>query len=306
MSSSRKALDGFAVTTMVVLCSIWGFQQVVIKVAAGDIPPVMQLGLRSIVSGALVALVMIRRGVSFSVGDGTLGPGLLAGGLFGVEFLLIAEGLRFTTASHMVVFLYTAPAFTALGLHWLLPAERLRPRQWLGIAAAFGGIALAFSAGPQAGPRALLGDLLGVLAGVAWAATTVIIRTTALSETPPTKTLLYQLIGGAAVMLPYGVLTGQAAQVSFTAVTWGALAFHAVVVSFATYLAWFWLLRHYLAARLAVFSFLTPLFGVGFGVWLLGDPLSARFTLGAVLVLAGIALASGALPRLRPLPTPAR
>ena len=69
-----------------------------------------------------------------------------------------------------------------------------------------------------------------------------------------------------------------------------SLAYQSVVVAFASYLAWFWLLTRYLAGGLAVFSFLTPLFGVLFGTPILGDPLSGRFALAAILVGAGIAL----------------
>jgi drug/metabolite transporter (DMT)-like permease len=69
--------------------------------------------------------------------------------------------------------------------------------------------------------------------------------------------------------------------------------FQAVIVSFATYLAWFWLLRKYLASRLGVFSFMTPLFGIVFGVWLLDEPLDASFLTGAGFVTAGIILVSG-------------
>lgn len=52
------------------------------------------------------------------------------------------------------------------------------------------------------------------------------------------------------------------------------------------------MLRHYLASRLSVFSFLTPLFGVGFGVCLLHDPMSWQFASGAVLVMLGIVVVS--------------
>ena len=68
---------------------------------------------------------MIWRARRIAVEEGTWRPGLLAGVLFAVEFLLVGEGLRYTTASHLVVFLYTAPIFVALGLHWVRPAERL-------------------------------------------------------------------------------------------------------------------------------------------------------------------------------------
>jgi drug/metabolite transporter (DMT)-like permease len=64
-------------------------------------------------------------------------------------------------------------------------------------------------------------------------------------------------------------------------------------VSFASFLVWFWLLRKYLASRLGVFSFLTPLFGIVFGAWLLNEPIEASFLLGAMPVLLGIISVSG-------------
>jgi drug/metabolite transporter (DMT)-like permease len=78
-----------------------------------------------------------------------------------------------------------------------------------------------------------------------------------------------------------------------------------VVISFASYLAWFWLLRRYLASRISVFSFMTPLFGVSFGVLLLGEPLTPVFAGGALLVLAGISVVSLAGPRAPSCPAPA-
>ena len=62
------------------------------------------------------------------------------------------------------------------------------------------------------------------------------------------------------------------------------------MVAFASYLTWFWLLRHYLAARMSVFTFLTPIFGVLAGVVLLGEPLTGTFVVAALLVGAGLVL----------------
>ena len=296
-STARRPLDGFVVTTMVLLCAIWGAQQVAIKLAADDLAPILQVGLRSGLSAALVALFMCWRGEGFSLRDGTLRPGLLAGALFAAEFLFLAEALRFTSAAHVAVLVYTSPIFTAIGLHLRLPSERLGRLQWLGIAVAFAGIAVAFAGGWLHGGvtlRTLAGDALAVLAGAAWGATTVVIRCSALSDAAPAKTLLYQLAVACVLLLGAAAATGQAAQVTMSPVAWTSLVFQGVVVSFASYLAWFWLLRRYVASQVSVFSFLTPLFGVTFGVLVLGEPVDLLFGAGAVLVLAGISLVSGA------------
>jgi drug/metabolite transporter (DMT)-like permease len=295
MNAVRKNMDGFGVGLMLILCMIWGLQQVAIKAAAHDIAPIMQVALRSGMSACLVGIVMLARKERFSLSDGTLRPGLIAGALFAAEFLFVAKGLDHTSASHMAIFLYTAPIFTALGLHLRLPAERLTPRQWLGIGIAFCGIVTAFAGGVlQAGVSSgmLMGDLLGILAGGAWGATTVVIRCSKLSEAAAGKTLVYQLAVAFVALLACAAAMGQLGAVHMTGIAWTSLLFQAIVVSFASYLTWFWLLRCYLASRLAAFSFMTPLFGVSFGVILLHEPVDYFFAGGAVLVLAGITLVS--------------
>ena len=302
MPPTRRPVDAFAAATMVLLCAIWGAQQVAIKLAAPDLAPIYQVSLRSGLSALLVVLLGRWRGDPVVLRRETLRPGALAGLLFAGEFLFVAEGLRRTQASHMAIFLYTAPVFTALGLHLAVPTERLRPRQWAGIGLAFGGIALAFLGGAPAGGGAaatLSGDLLGLLAGLCWGATTVVVRTSALSEAPPSETLLYQLLGAFLALLPVALLSDQAGRFALTPAALASLLFQGVVVSFASYLAWFALLRRYLATGLSVFSFMTPIFGVTFGVLVLGEPLGGAFVAGAALVLAGILLVSGAGPRRR-------
>jgi drug/metabolite transporter (DMT)-like permease len=293
----RKALDGQAIGLMVLLCLVWGLQQVALKATASEIAPIFQIGLRSGVAAVLVALVMAARGERMRVADGTWRAGLLVGSLFGVEFLLVGEGLRHTSASHMVVFLYTAPIFAALGLHWKLPSERMSAVQWFGVALAFSGLALAFfgrsTAVASGAPSSMLwGDFLGLLAGASWGATTVAIRCSKLATAPATQTLLYQLLAAFVLLTGAAFVTGQA-KFNPTPIVWASLLFHSVVVSFASFLLWFWLLRKYLASRLGVFSFMTPLFGILLGAWLLHEPIESRFLVGAVPVLLGIVLVSG-------------
>jgi drug/metabolite transporter (DMT)-like permease len=119
-----------------------------------------------------------------------------------------------------------------------------------------------------------------------------VVRRSALSEAPPARTLQYQLLVGFALLLAAAAVSGQIARVELTPLAWTSLLFQGVVVSFASYLTWFWLLRRYLASRISVFSFMTPLFGVTFGVVLLGEPLTPAFAGGALLVLAGITVVS--------------
>ena len=294
--SIRKEIDGRAMGLMLVLSMVWGLQQVGLKATASDIAPLMLIALRSGLAALLVLLLMVVRRENLSLRDGTLRPGLIVGFLFALEYLLVGEGLRHTSAAHIVVFLYTAPIFAALGLNKKLRSEKLQPVQWVGITLAFSGIAVAFFGQKQTvasdANSVLLGDILGLLAGAAWGATTVVVRTSVLANAPATKTLLYQLVGAFVLLLIAAIGLGQTG-FKHTPMVWSNLAFQVVVVSFASFLVWFWLLRQYVASQLGVFSFMTPLFGVAFGVWLLNEPMEPGFVGGAALVLLGILLVSG-------------
>src|SRR5215475_11824753 len=268
---------------MTLLCMLWGFQQVTIKVAAPDVSLVMQAGIRSIIATALLLVWARARGIALFDRDGTGASGIAAGLLFAFEFVFIYGGLAHTTASRMIVFVYTVPCLTALMLPWFVRGERLGARQWIGVLAAFGGIVAAYA-------ETLAGDLVGVIAAFLWAATIVLIRATRLGHAPATKTLFYQLAVSALVLPAVSVALGEPGFARFTPLAAAILAYQGAIVAFASYLGWFWLLRTYLAARLSVLSFLTPLFGVLFGALFLGERVTPVFLAAAVAVAGGIAL----------------
>jgi drug/metabolite transporter (DMT)-like permease len=191
--SAGRSLSAGAIALMLLLCVSWGFNQIAVKLALPDVPPLLQATIRS--AGALPVLLSIAwlRGIRIFEPDDTLIPGLFAGLLFGVEFVLIYRGLLLTSALRAVVFLYTAPFFVALGSYRFL-GERLRASQWGGLALSFAGVALAIGA-PQADvdAKVMLGDLMVVGGGVLWAATTLLVKATALVKAAPEKALGYQV-----------------------------------------------------------------------------------------------------------------
>lgn len=301
MNNTRLPLDAQALSLMLLLCVLWGGQQAVIKLVADDISPTLQISLRSGIGMILIAMFMWFRRISFALHKGPWRAGLLAGVLFAGEFLFIGEGLRYTTASHMAVFLFTSPMFTALGLHFLVPEERLSRVQWLGITMCFAGIAIAFLGGltqPTFNADILYGDFLGLIAGLLWGSVTVVLRYTGLNRIPAAQTALYQLAVAFLVLLVASALTGQLA-VNWTPAVILSVSAQGIVISFITLLLWFWLLTRYFASRLVSFTFLSPIFGVAFGVWLLNDSLDPTFVAGSILVIVGIVVVNRRLPRIK-------
>ncbi len=288
----QSHLDPRAVALLLLCCLLWGINQVAAKAALTEIGPLWQAGLRSAIAAALVWAWSAWRGIRLFERDGSLGGGLLAGLLFAAEFACIFLGLQYTSASRMVVFIYLSPFVVALGMPWIAQGETLNGRQWAGLVLAFAAVAFAFAEGLTApgSPTQWWGDALGVAAAVLWAGTTLAIRGTRLGSAAAEKTLLYQLGVSGLVLCAAALCAGEAPPAAWSPRLLGLFGFQAVVVSFASYLAWFWLIRHYAATRLAVFTLSTPLFGLLAGALLLGEGISARLVAALAALAAGIVL----------------
>jgi drug/metabolite transporter (DMT)-like permease len=286
-----RPLDALAVALAVVLCLSWGVNQVAVKLALPEIPPLIQAAFRSTFAALMVVAWSRWRGVKLMEMDGTLTPGVVAGVLFGLEFMLIYRGLVWTSASRASLFLYTAPFFVVIGARWFLPGDRFDKWQWVGLLLSFAGIVIAFGVPTPGGdPRELIGDLMLLGAGAAWGATTLIIKASSLARVSFEKTLLYQLIVSAPMLALCAQLIGERVVAAPSAVAVGSLVYQTIWISAVTYLAWFALIQRYSASRLSAFTFLTPLFGVAAGHLVLGDPLTPAFAVAVALVVGGLVL----------------
>src|SRR5947207_7187643 len=105
VSPAARPLSAAAVAIMVLLCFSWGFNQVAVKLALPDFPPLTQAAIRS-VGALIVVLIGVRmRGLKIFTRDGTLSAGLGLGVLFALEFVMINIGLTLTTATRAIIFL---------------------------------------------------------------------------------------------------------------------------------------------------------------------------------------------------------
>ena len=290
-----RPLDALAAAVMVILCLSWGFNQVSVKLAIHDIPPLLQGTIRSVGATLLVVAWCKLRGIALFKRDGTLVPGIVTGVLFGAEFILIYQGLAYTTATRTVLFIYLAPFFVVLGARIFLPADRFHWSQWAGLALSFAGMLVAFGVPtPALDPRQTLGDVMIVGAAVFWAATTLIIKASRLVRISSEKVMLYQLVVSAPMLALAAWLAGERIAHMPSALAWSALAYQTVWVVSVTFVLWFALIARYSANRLSAFTFLTPLFGVAAGHLVLHEPLTPAFAAAVAMVAGGLILVNRA------------
>ncbi len=292
---TTRPLDLTAAVIVVLLCLSWGFNQVAVKLAIHDIPPLLQGALRSVIAAVLVAGWCVVRRIPLFARDGTLKAGLIVGLLFSIEFILIYQGLAFTTATRAVVFLYLAPFFVVAGTRIFLPADRFRTSQWVGLALSFAGMIVAFGVPtPALDPRQTLGDLMMVVAAGFWASTTLSIKASRLNATSPEKVMLYQLMVSAPLMALAAFIAGERIThwPDHQSLAW--LGYQSVWVVAITFVIWFALIKNYSASRVSAFTFLTPLFGVAAGHFVMNDPLTGAFLAAVAFVAVGLVLVNRA------------
>ena len=118
----------------------------------------------------------------------------------------------------------------------------------------------------------------------------MLIRTTRLRAVAPEKTLLYQLAVSAIVLPPASYLMGEPGIIDLSTPVLIAFVYTFSVVAFASYIAWFWLVRNYPPTRVSAFTFLSPVFGVIAGNLMLGEVFTPSLALALGLIAFGIYL----------------
>ena len=297
---TTRSLDRRAVILMRASCLSLGSNQVSVNLALPEIAPLVQPALRSAGGTLVLGILALATDRGLLRRDGTFWPGIFVGLLFALEFILLYLGLQWTSASHAVLFLYTAPFFVALGLLLFVPEERLSLLQWAGLILAFIGVASALgsswgssqgaSQGGAAAASLIVGDLFCLAAGALWGATTLVVKATKLRTAPALKVLLYQLGVSTVAIAVAALAMDEPWPQHVSSAGLASMAYQTLWVVCLSFLTWFWLLRRYRAGELSAFTFLTPVVGV-FAGWLwLGDALSPGFVLALSLVAGGILL----------------
>jgi drug/metabolite transporter (DMT)-like permease len=294
---ASRALDATGAAALVLCCAIWGLNQVAMKIVNDGISPILQSGLRALLATVLILGWARLRKVALVVRDGTLWPGIAAGLLFAANFLTFSPGLAFTEASRAVLFYYSAPFFVALGAHFLVPGDRLTLAKCAGLALAFLGLAIVVGERPASGREAsLAGDLLCLAGGFFWAAGTLTVRTTALRRAVAERTLLYQLVVSAPIMVAFSLAIGEPGIIDLSPRILAWFAFTVVIVVFFSYVLWLWVISVYPPSQASVFTFLAPMFAVAAAHLVLGEPLTPRLLAALALVAAGIGLVNRRRP----------
>ena len=284
----RVDLKGFFIVVLLTL--LWGLNYPAMKIANIGFSPIFNSFLRSSIASACGILYCLAIREPLFHRDIRLFHGIVAGVLFGFEFVFLYLGLLYTDAARAVIIVNFAPFVVALGAYLILK-ESLSVTKVAGLVLAFIGAYLVFSGKPfNWNPSMLKGDLFELIAAFLWGATTIYIKKYLAGKVHPIHTFLYQLVFSVPVIFLCACLLEQKWILTVSTEAVLALVYSSVIVAFASYLAWFKLIHVYPVSELAVFTFLTPVFGVFMSALFLGEQLTWGLMAGLVFVSAGIYL----------------
>jgi drug/metabolite transporter (DMT)-like permease len=295
MSSSRA----LAVCSLLVVMLVWGTAPAITKVALSELPPFRLALLRFVVALILLLpLAQSRGGLALLPRPLPLGI-LVLMGLSGVTLYFVGAnlGLVYTSAADVSLILGSTPAVTAVLAVFLLH-EAIDRRRAFGIAVSIVGIGLIVLVGRPtvAAPNSLLGNLLALLAVLAWAVYTVLAKS--LHRASRLAVTAYSSLAGTILLVPFAAYELQAyPTLAVSPGGWLAVVYLGAIASAAAYLLWNYALRSLDASQAASFINLIPLIGVATATLFLGETLAPGQLLGGALILAGIWLSSHAARR---------
>ncbi len=260
----------------------WGLNFVMAKLGLGEVPPFLFTTLRFVTIAILLAPFLRWAPGQMKY---VAAIGVTAGFL---HFALMFTGISLTDASVAAVVVQLNVPFATI-LSVALLGETVGWRRLIGIILAFSGVAL-ISFDPR-----VFGYLNGVLlmiGGAASMAVAMILMRRIKGVGPlQMQAWLAWISVPALLALTFAFEGHQWATITHTPLwAWGTILYSAVAASIFGHAAMYYLIQRYEVSLVGPLTLLAPVCGILFSVWLLGEGLTWRIALGAVITLGGVAI----------------
>ena len=285
----QQTMDITGAALLIGFAVVLAFNQVVIKVTNDAFQPAFQAGLRSVGAIVLIWAWMTWKSQSVRLPRRLWLVGAWAGFLFAAEFICLFTALDLTSVARVSILFYSMPVWLAIFAHFLLPGERLTPARALGLALAMAGVTWAVLERDPVTGGSLLGDVLAIIAALSWAVIALTVRLSRLREETPETQLFVQQLVAAPILIGFGLWAGDPIT-DPTMLHWAGVMYQTVIVAFAGFLLWFYLVAKYSASGVASFSFLSPVFAVFMGWGILGERIGMGTWGALILVSLGLIL----------------
>lgn len=285
----------------VFLCILFGANPVAVKISLKGLGVFTTAGLRFSIAAVTIFLWALYTGRPIAVKRHKLGKLVILAAILFTQFSLFYIGQNKTTASHGVLIANVLPFLVMILAHFFIPGDSITLKKFSGLVVGFSGVLLLFFDNVVLTGDALQGDLLILLAVLAWACNVVYIKSI-IEEFHPLQITLYPALMTTPVFLLSGFLWDGGMVRFVDASVINALLYQGVVTASFGFIAWNTMIRKFGATALHSFVFVMPVSGVFLGVVLLNEPLTGNLLGSIVLVALGLILVNRVEAHPGPLP----
>jgi drug/metabolite transporter (DMT)-like permease len=288
--------EGKTKLILVFVMALWGGSFVASRIGLDGLYPVELATLRFAIAAPLLLMVtlLLEGRKAFHIAWKDL-PVLIVMALTGVTLQYIVQfvAMTYTSVTNTALLINMGTFFVIIPSAIFLK-EKLTIDNILGIAIAFIGAALVATKGNLVFSANLIGDGLVIICAVMWAIY-ILVGNRLAGKYSVLAQLNYIFIIGFIGLLPAYFLTPHHAFSGFSSTTWYSLLYLAVVCSVIAYFFFNDAIIKLGPSKTAIYQYMEPFFAIVLAIVLLGEPLTAAIAAGAVLIVAGIAMADNNL-----------
>jgi drug/metabolite transporter (DMT)-like permease len=287
------------VPLLAIIAAIWGASYLFIKVAVDEVEPTAMMFFRLVLASAvLVPVLLWRLGAREAAAEvRATGWKAFAVGFLNAAFpfVLIAWGEKYVDSGVAAIANATVPIFVVLLALRFNPSERVSGLRLWGILVGLAGVGVLAGLHPEGGWWAVAGTLAIVVASLSYAGANHFVQHN-YGKTAPLVIATVSCGTGALILLPLAVVQWPDEAPSIEAVA--SIVALGIFGTAVALLFFYRLLKRYGAARASLVTYLLPPVALVYGVLILDEQVTLNAALGFVLILAGVALGSGAGARL--------
>ena len=285
---TNKSIDGIAALFLIIFSILLGLNQVLVKLVNEGMHPIFQVALRSTLAIFPILIYCYIRKKKIDFFDGSFLPGLIAGVLFAIEFILLFTALDYSTVTRVSLIFYTMPVWLSVAAHFLIKNDTLTLNKFIGLIIALIGLIFAiYQPVTNYNIQQFYGDLFSLLASFCWAIIAIMLKTTRLTRSSPETQLLYQLIVSGIILLPISLMLEDFIRDINNQIIL-IFSFQVIVIMCLGFIGWLWIMSKYSASSTSSFAFLTPISGVLFGWLMMDDVINEQIFISLFLTCLGI------------------
>ena len=285
---TNKSIDGIAALFLIIFSVLLGLNQVLVKLVNEGMHPIFQVALRSTLAIFPILIYCYIKKKKIDFFDGSFLPGLIAGVLFAIEFILLFTALDYSTVTRVSLIFYTMPVWLTVAAHFLIKNDTLTLNKFIGLIIALIGLIFAiYQPVTNYNIQQFYGDLFSLLASFCWAIIAIMLKTTRLTRSSPETQLLYQLIVSGIILLPISLMLEDFIRDINNQIIL-IFSFQVIVIMCLGFIGWLWIMSKYSASSTSSFAFSTPISGVLFGWLMMDDVINEQIFISLFLTCLGI------------------